>query len=247
LGFKPCEEKGLGMVALRAFQKNDVIMVERPILTFDKHTDTPPRIDQIEARAQPAALALYPQNGDFLSKLKTNSVGCASGTTESGLFLTMSRTNHHCFGNSDQFYLGNRRVQILVARNNITSGEEVTFAYIDFLKDYYPDRRKRLFDCYGFVCRCCVCRDPDLEADMYKMKKLDEEICHFGMHGVINVALERGKALLKLYDKRGMSSWDYHRTYFDLFQMAISRRQTFEAAEKYIRQAYESILACTKV
>jgi SET domain len=229
------------MVALRAFQKNDVIVVERPILKVNGGT---PRIDQIEATARPAALALAPLNVEFLSKFRTNVMECSSSM--SGLFLTISRINHDCFGNSDHFYFEHRGVQVLVARNSIASGEEVTFSYVDPLKnDKYQYRRWILPHVYGFTCRCCVCLDPDLEADMYTMKELKDEVLHYGTRGMIDAALEKGKALVTLFDKRGMSSWDYYCAYYDLYQLTITRRQNLAEGIEYIRQAYESVLACT--
>jgi hypothetical protein len=49
--------------------------------------------------------------------------------------------------------------------------------------------------------------------------------------------------LLKLYDKYNMSSWHYHRTYYDLFQLAVTKRKSLQRASAYIRKAYDAVLA----
>jgi hypothetical protein len=37
-----------------------------------------------------------------------------------------------------------------------------------------------------------------------------------------------------------MSSWLYHRTYYDLFQVAVTKRSKLKDAKMYIRKAYEA-------
>jgi SET domain/MYND finger len=244
-------EKGLGMVALRDFQKNDLIMVERPILKLPSYEFTlmmaPPQISQIESSAQSAALALAPEDSDFVTKVKTNCMGCtspeSSSTSQAGLFLTMSRVNHSCIGNAEHLYLESRGVKILVACRSIASGEEVTISYFNFQTDEIGGRRQSLLRKYRFTCHCRVCTDPEVEADLEKMKNLDEAILRLGGLGQIEVALKKGQALLNRYDKHGMSSWCYHRTFYDMFQVAIIKRHTLAVGKKYIRRAYESALA----
>jgi MYND finger/SET domain len=240
---QPCGEKGLGMVALRAFEKNDLIMVERPILMVGKYTAVSPglnlielpTIDQIEASAQPTALALAPENGTFADKFKTNSIGCYN--QEPGLFLTMSRINHDCIGNASHMHSENRRVHTLVASRDISSGEEVTMSYLAFGTESEDGRQQDLYQSYHFICRCRACVDPEVEADLDKMKNLSRELIFMPQR---EVALRKGESLLKMYDKYGMSGVDD--VYFKLFMVAKAAGQV-TSAKRYLQLAYEAALA----
>jgi SET domain len=230
-------------VALRDFQKDELIMVERPILKFSKSLFTLPRIDQIEPSAQPAALALTPEDSDFFIKFMRNSMEYLD-TNESGLFITLSRVNHDCFGNTEHCYLENRDMKTLVACRAIECGEEVTMSYLDIRADYVGGRQQHLLRAYRFTCNCSVCTNPAQEADLEEVKKLDHEIPVLARQGNNDMALRKGQVLLALYDKLNMSLWFYHRTYFDLFQIASFSGQGL-AAQKYVRCSYEFALAAS--
>eukprot|EP00978_Attheya_sp_CCMP212_P049296 scaffold645378_cov83-Attheya_sp.AAC.2 len=66
--------------------------------------------------------------------MNRNSMACTDASehnSEAGLFLTLSRINHHCLGNSDHQFLAHRgvKIKILVASCDIQKGEEVKIAY----------------------------------------------------------------------------------------------------------------------
>jgi hypothetical protein len=42
-----------------------------------------------------------------------------------------------------------------------------------------------------------------------------------------------------------MSSWLYQRTYYDLFQVAITKKKTVEEGRRFVRKAYDAVLAYT--
>jgi SET domain len=216
-------------------------MVERPILKFREIFGLIHRIDQIEASARPAALALAPEDGDFCTKFRRNSMECAN-TNEAGLFLTMSRVNHDCLGNAEHCFLENRDMKTIIACRAIACGEEVSISYVDLHSKYAVGRKEHLLQDYKFNCNCSVCTDPDVEADVDQMCSLDDEILFLPRLGMSDLALRKGQALLALYDKRNMSSWYYSRTYFDLFQISAAMRQTV-AAQSYVRYSYELALA----
>jgi SET domain/MYND finger len=243
---------GLGVFALRAIYKDEIIMTERPIVQLPTPSSSflgfRLREETIPLSAKPAVLKLHPPNGALSDKFQLN---CMSLTdvdqaeeAMTGLFIQMSRVNHHCLGNSTHRYLENRKVKILVASRNIEEGEEITFSYVSQNLDSTM-RKAKLGLNYNFTCRCSVCNNPDLEAELERMKELDDAILSLGSAGNVELAMRKGKALIKLYDRHGISSWIYQRTYYDLYQVAITKRKTWSQGVKFINKAYDSALAFT--
>jgi hypothetical protein len=248
----PEDGRGLGMFARRSFEKNEIIMAERPIIKFNDgvfHKNGWDQIgwDQIPASVKPAILTLLPTDGTIKQKIQTNGIACTDDTDdvhETGLFVKMSRVNHSCIGNTTHLYLENRRAKILVASRDIQEGEEITFSYRPGKK---TDERKRILRVtYGFVCHCVACTiNPEIEYMLARSTELDKEIMEYGSMGKIDQAIQKGKALLQIYDKLGVSSWLYKRTYYDMFQVAITKRKSLKDGSEYIRKAHEAVLAFT--
>lgn len=234
---------GLGLFALRNFRKNERLLVERPLFKVPSGSLHFP---DIPAAARKAVDALLPVEGSLLQKVNRNGMSCtdvSEGRGETGLFLIMSRMNHHCLGNADHQYIPHRGVKIAVANRDIAAGEEVTISYIAYAPR--DQRRARLAFDYGIDCTCSVCQDSELEMQLARAKELDDEIMETASSGKIEVALRKGVALLRIYDELQFSSWSYQRTYYDLFQVAITKKKYVEKGRRFIRQAYEALLAYT--
>lgn len=109
---RPCGgDKGLGVFALREFRKNDLIMVEGPILRLSNRDV--PELSQIQPSAHQAAMALAPNGIDFLPKFRLNGMACSSSdgpSGDTGLFLSISRIKHDYLGNAEHLYLIGRDV-----------------------------------------------------------------------------------------------------------------------------------------
>jgi hypothetical protein len=239
---KESPKGGLGVFALRPIEKDDIIMVERPILHWSTQEAVP------EGDIPHPVFDLYPPDGTVADKCQINGMSTTDDDIEggtTGLFIRMSRVNHDCLGNSIHTYLENRNLKILVASRTIEKGEEITFSYVS-LRRGTSTRKLRLRLGYGFMCQCQVCTNPTLEAEMERMKELDDAILTLGSRGNPGLAIQKGKALLKLYDKHGISSWLYFRTYYDLYQVAITNRKTWTQGIRFIKKAYETSLAFTK-
>lgn len=248
---KVADSGGLGVFALRLFHKDEIIMAERPIMQFPTPSS---RLgydllneESVPVSARSAVLNLHPPNGSLGDKFLLNCMSLTDNDKEgddiTGLFIRMSRVNHDCLGNSLHRYMENRNVKILVASRDIEEGEEITFSYTQ-----QADARTRkvmLRINYKFTCRCSVCTNPDLEAELERMRELDDAILSLGSQGKVELAMQKGKALIKLYDKIGISSWLYQRTYYDLYQVAITKRNSYKEGINFINKAYESALAFT--
>lgn len=249
----PLTDGGVGVFALRPIQKDEIIMLERSILTLPTLVapgagfSLVPGDIPIEARA--AVTKLHPASGTLVDKFKLNGMSTTDDDTDdggkTGLFIRMSRVNHHCIGNSTHRFLENRNVKILVASRTIDPGEEITFSYVSNLSTGRAMNKLKLELNYGFTCRCEACVNSEVEDDLVRMKELDNDILTSAGMGMVEVAMRKGKALIKLYDKYGIDSWQYHRTYYDLFQSAITKRKSLNDGKKYIVKSYEAALAFT--
>lgn len=229
--------KGLGVFAIRDFQEDEIIMMERPILMnpYDFNWDSVP----LSARSKVESLA--PLDGTLMVQVLRNSISC--GDDSSGIFLTMSKVNHDCLGNSCHLYLENRLVKILVATRAISKGEEILFSYSHKCSF---ERKGILLDFYKFRCACKVCSDPTVENDLDLMIRLDEEILILGSVGSVEVAIRKGRRLLELKRKYKTGSWWEFRTFYDLFQLAVTKRSTLRDAKQFIQKAYDSALRFTR-
>jgi hypothetical protein len=244
------DEIGMGLFALRDIKKNEKVLAERPILRWPyvSQRSTYPETQDVPESARMAVDALVPQTGALPEKLKRNCFVCSSEGDSGfdGLFLTMSRVNHCCLPNADKQFLENRGVAILVASRDIPKGEEVRISY---KAKYMPwdERRAILVDHYRFQCNCVLCNDSGLEKKLAFAQRLEDDIMNLGCDGQIEAAMITGEALLGIYDELNFSSWKYYCRYYDLFQVAITKRKfAEEQGNRYIRLAYEAVLAYTE-
>ena len=127
---------------------------------------------------------------------------------------------------------------LLIANHDISIGAEITFSYECSIKKTTQDRLFHL-PLRGFECNCQACSIPDVAAKLDKMVELDATIFNLGSNGKIDRAIRVGKQLIKLYDKLRCPDISYSRTYYDLFQVAISKRKTLKEGRYFIKKAYE--------
>ena len=190
-----------------------------------------------------AAMALAPAGTSSLEmKFVVNcaSLGDADGDDDSaGLFLNFSRVNHDCIGNSNHYYDPALKLKLLVANHAIPAGSEVTFSYASTVSPLERAMRLRV---RGFKCDCLACRDPAIGAELGRAHQLDESILQLGSMGNAAQAIRAGELLIKIYDKFQESDRVYARTYYDLYQIAITKKSSVKLGSKYIRQAYTHAL-----
>lgn len=226
-------------------------MVERPLLKLPQQFGLPYlpadrfhlSVKALSESELKAFEALVPNEGTHLLKYIRNSIGCGDVTEmpDSAIFTLMSRVNHDCVGNSDHVYEDDRAVMILVANKDINTGEEITFSY---RFGSTLERRSCLQKDYNFDCQCTICRGPlELQESFDRIEVLDREILFHAQNARVDKALKCGKSLISLYDQFHQSSFRYYRTYYDLFQCAITTRRTFNDGVFFIKKAHEHSLA----
>ena len=186
-----------------------------------------------------AAMALAPMESTSLTeKFQTNSAALGEEEEEGGgLFLNFSRVNHDCIGNASHYYAPDQKLKLLVANHAIPAGSEVTFSYGGTIFPSSP-QRAMIFHFRGFQCTCAACQNPEIAAKLDRAIDLDRSIQELLRWSKTEHTIRAGESLVKIYDEFQVSDRLYSRVYYDLFQIAITRRSTLKLGSRYIRQAY---------
>jgi len=262
--------KGLGLVTLRAFGRGEKILAERPVLTTKnmdschtsntKHNNknhnknknkatatrtkpAPCHAAKIHTNIRTAAMSLTPLEGDLGDKVNANGVSVGptlEANDAAGLFLTFSRVNHDCVGNSDHYFDHQHGVELLVANTYIPTGQEITFPYTRTGKNRLKDLSWR-----GFTCHCKACNCPDWDFKLNQLTELENTVVELGGQPKVSQrahAIDSAYTLLELFDEMKVSDRDYARIHYDLFQIFISTSQGFDQAQKHIGKAHEHAL-----
>ncbi|KAI9029158.1 hypothetical protein DFJ74DRAFT_477675 [Hyaloraphidium curvatum] len=221
------DDKGLGIVAKRAFAADERILVERAL-----------RRDEIEGRA--GVQELMPRDGSPDRKFGLNKLGSDG---QEHLCVRLSRANHACWPNAVHWFSEEHGVKILMSLKPITAGEEITISYTGALNAEpvglgIEASRMILEVKWGIRCPAdCACRRPELVAEIERCRHLDEEIARLGRMFRSDEALVAVEGLLSAIDKLGFGMVSRRRALYDGFQIAAARKSTVEEAKRYARLA----------
>jgi hypothetical protein len=147
--------------------------------------------------------------------------------------------NHDCVGNVTHYYVPDQQLKLLVANRDIPAGSEVSFSYAGSVSS---DTRAIIMAVRGFHCSCTACQNPKIADKLDRSLELDKKICELGSQGKTEQAIRAGESLIKLHDELKASDMQYSRVYYDLYQIAITRKKTVKLGTKYIREAYTHAL-----
>ncbi|KAL7554806.1 hypothetical protein ACHAWF_018346 [Thalassiosira exigua] len=234
-------EKGLGLFTLRDFERGEKILVERPVVTGHGTGQSLNR-DQLKIESvMKATMALAPiESASLHEKFLVNAAALGDTDQEGkGLFLNFSRINHDCIGNSTHYYDPDFGLKLLVANHDIPKGAEVTFSYTSNKK---TQERALMMSFRGFQCTCIACKNQAVANKLDRVLDLDKKIMDLGCRGKTEQAIRAGTALLKLYDDLQLSDFQRVRTYYDLFQVAITKQKTVREGQRFIQEGYKHAL-----
>lgn len=85
-------------------------------------------------------------------------------------------------------------------------------------------------------------QNPSIAAKLDKQVELDKKIMNLGSQGKIEQAIQAGKALLRIHDELKGSDMEYARTYYDLYQVAITKQKTVKQGIGFIKEAHKCAL-----
>ena len=240
--------KGLGVFALRAFERNEKIMAERPVVVFHNGGESMLRaLESLRPSMRQAVEDLEPFQGPGINpgvastshlvrKVQRNcmSLGDEEGAG-TGLFIVMSRVNHCCVGQASHWFAGSQCVKLLVAVKSISPGDEITMSYTKTVP--YKQRQAKLKLAYGFQCSCPGCTDPELRSALDQDHEMDEALPRLMQHpSTLPKAIRLGKQLLAKREDLGLLEGCY-RVCYDLFQALVMQRSTLKEAQFYVRKA----------
>ena len=232
------DDRGFAVFALREIQRGEKIIAERPIMSILKNAS----VIQNEGFNLDAVMELTPLGStDLMEKFQMNAMSCngaeEDSDVETGLFMLIARANHACLANTRQHFLKDDGVMILVASRNISIDEEITYQYIsNFSSDTYSLLQSK----WKFQCKCRACVDAEIGEALRRINEIDSKILSFGRNAKYDMALRSGRSLIALYDKLEESPKFYERTYYDMFQIAVSRSTTLNDARHFLRLALEA-------
>jgi hypothetical protein len=244
--------KGMGVFALRDFARGEKIMAERSLFGEIMLLRTPLFGSSVVTRqsgvggvtvppaSQAAVDQLLPVDGSVEDKINLNSIACDGTGVKGGLFVRMSRVNHHCLGNTEHFFVAKRGVMVLSASFVIKRGQEITFAYKGLGNvDDFKRRRQNLKKVFGFDCACEVCTTSKLSSRILACLERDDQIFELISESRMEEAIRVGMKQLAEYDAIGMPLIHYGRTYYDLFQAAIAKEQFVDQGRVFVRKSAE--------
>lgn len=226
------KEKGLGLIAMRAFVPGERIMVER-LIQFEEAKVTNRESPSVRAAIE----LLIPKGGSLANKFALNSVGNAD-EQGGGLGLRISRANHACDGKASHHWISDFDVKALVANAAVAEGEEICINYTPATAD--PSAPRAIYEVglvmlrnkWGIICPDnCVCRDEDHAKKMDRARGLDEAISRNLSAGKSKIAQRQAVALnailqsLQVPVGRSIMS----RVLWDAFQCAIAGGRVADA------------------
>ena len=243
--------KGLGAVATRDIKEGEVVVEERPPITYVDGPDWERKIQEqfeaLPAKTQEALMRLHDVNEDktLTGIFNTNSIGCYSETLDGSLCVVVSRFNHSCLPNCEQFWDDELFRQKLFACQDIRKGEELCFSYVEPFLSF--GQRSRIFEeRYAFQCRCPACTTSTDASDLRRgrlgelMKQLNRGVNADGDAGV-GLAEE----MQQLCEAEGLTLQGFRaQAAYHAFQCLLLARRPEEAG-RWIRSARQA-LQCSR-
>jgi hypothetical protein len=210
-------EKGQGLFAMRDFARHERILVER---TFE--------LDELQSGPpgpQAEFSALMPADGSSLDKFNLNCLGAGS-SQENAVGLRHARSNHACRPNAYHYFEPVTRVKILITREVIAKGDEITHSYVHDLT--LPAATFMLQEKWGIFCPDdCACKDVSWINQLATVEELDKQGVNQLQKGEAKEALRSVHELLAFEETLDASA--ITRTLYVGFQAAIALGQVPEA------------------
>ena len=185
IAIRRVEGKGMGIFALRAFVRNEKILIERAAVTstqLDAVGGDEAALD-LATGMQRAVSALMPHTTTSMkSKFPWNSFQMENPPGEEGLFVLMAYANHSCVPNVvHQCVPTYSNLKVLVASRDIKAGEEICHDYVGIAYQGTQTHVNRYIkEIWGFECTCTACTDTVIGTKLTQMRRLDAGIVACG-------------------------------------------------------------------
>lgn len=244
---KEVPSKGLGAVATRDIGEGELVVEERPSITFVDLPDWEGKIQEqfemLPAKTQEALMELHDidESKSLTGVFNTNSIGCYSESLDGSLCVVVSRFNHSCLPNCEQFWDDDMFRQKLFACRDISKGEELCFSYVEpFLS--LAERQQIFRQRYAFHCRCPACTDRNAASDA-RRKRLGEVVqdLNRGVNKNGDAAVALAKEMEELCAEEGLALQGFRaQAAYHAFQCLLLARRPKEA-KPWIRRARQQL------
>ena len=192
-------------------------------------------------------------------KFKHNTFDLEPGT---GLCVNISRFNHSCLPNCCRQYIPDHKIMLISAGLKINPGDELTICYTEKnLVDGYKMHQQSIYDNWGFLCKCIACKETTdgnekttsttrndainndknntLQNTLVKISKMDQLLGKLANSRKPQLAYNVGVKLLKLYEQIPIRTFHFQRTYHDMYQLSILKKETLKQAELHLKKTVE--------
>ncbi|CAK9047352.1 unnamed protein product [Durusdinium trenchii] len=237
--------KGLGAVAVRDLAEGELVIEERPPITFVDAPNWEEKIQKqfetLPKKTQEALMSLHDteEPKTLTGIFNTNSIGCYSESLDGSLCVLVSRFNHSCVPNCEQFWDDEMFRQKLFACKDIKKGEELCFSYLEpFLP--YTQREEIFRRRYAFQCHCPACQEQSHDASDQRRRRLGELVRQLnrGVSPDADAGTSLAKELLQLCDEEGLALQGFRaQASYHAFQCLLLARRPAEEALPWIHLA----------
>lgn len=250
---KAFEGKGLGCVATRQLHAGDLLLGERPVLTFtggDANwvASLDAQFDQLSDARKEAVMGLHDAHcgsgrQSVAGIMSSNTFMRGMGSSDGVLCEVASRFNHSCLPNCEHSWDEEANELQVYASTDIAEGEELCIHYIDVRAP--AGERAPQFVSFGFRCRCPACSGATAEADG-RRRRLQELVRGTGPTAVKDpgAALAMVEEAMALYDEEGIHVNQFKKgACYYAFQLCL-RLQDMPAARVWIERASTYSVLC---
>jgi len=239
--------KDIGLVATRDYTCGELVMSDKPVLTFQG--DNPHWRDDVldafeglprTAKLQVKDLACV-QLGDDKNQiggiLHANAYERGIDSRDGVLCLGISRFNHSCSPNLEQSWseeLGELQVR---ATRDIKAGEELCTYFVD-VRASTDKRLSNIREVYGFECKCEACTNPDGASDK-RRRRMQQLLENLQQNGAKDPAagLEAIEELVALYkEEESFPNIYTKQAFYYAFQCALILKDV-DSARAFVEEA----------
>lgn len=250
--------KGLGLVAARNLAPGELIVAEKPVLTYNARGSGGASLPEVlsrqfsvlEAAQQEAVMALHDAHArDGRKTLEgiifSNAFAREAGVFDAALCLVSSRLNHSCLPNCEQTWDPDSCEVQVRASTGVAAGAELCNYYVDLLAPAC-DRRRTLQEGYRFECTCRACRGFVAESDR-RRRRLREALKRAEGGSTaqpLPARLRASEEALKLYEREGLHLHCHLKVLCrSAFEAALAGGRV-EAAAAWLQLACEASRTC---
>ena len=237
--------KGFGVVARRDIKVGDIILQERPILSWKNYASLKSQFNKLSDSEKKDVMNLsnsYFELSDKLEGIANTNAFFWESTESLCLFLRSSRFNHSCIPNIQTVYRSSELS--IYASCDISKDEELCLSYLPLWQSPYTLkhelRKKYRFDC---CCELCSMKNQVEKKKIMRYRRRYGSIVSFLSQRYNNGEKVELHSIMQIFETlKKAKLWFPHLTLahsVDGFEIAMSQKMP-KKARKFIEMAYHA-------